>query len=306
MVILFRVTLLLLLCIFAFIFTVDTAFCSGSKPFGLVVDGMERRYFVYFPENCKEKNLPLMMVLHGGMGNAVSIEKRTGMDEVADSGPFIVVYPDGVGGHKEMKNRRTWNAGDCCGIAARRNINDVRFLEQVIDQVEVNYPVDKRRVYVVGMSNGGMMAYRLASEIPHKIAAVIAISAELAVDNFDAAKDVPVLHIHGTNDRFVPMAGGVGTRSLTNVVHRSLDETVKRITRARQSKSPEVKMVAGSVQSSLYHCSQGAPVEVVRIQGGAHAWPGGRGHRDQSGAGRHFSASKYVWEFARKFSLTTK
>jgi polyhydroxybutyrate depolymerase len=205
-----------------------------------------------------------------------------------------------------MKNRRTWNAGNCCGMAARRNINDVRFVECIIDKVEQSYSVDKRRVYITGMSNGGMMAYRLATEIPQKIAAVIVISAGLAVDNFDAAKDVPVLHIHGTEDRFVPVAGGIGEKSISNVAHRSLADTVRLITRARHCTTPEVKELGNGVQVSIYHPSKGAPVEVVLIKGGGHTWPGGYGRWGPSDSGRSFSASRYAWEFAREFSLTTK
>lgn len=304
MTIFIRVSLLLFVCIFVFASIGGAAAKGRSTLYELMVDGLRRNYFVYCPKDCKYENMPLMIVLHGGLGNALEIEKRTGMNELADSGPFVVVYPDGIEGQNSLKNRRTWNAGDCCGISARRKIDDVLFIERVIDQVEQNYSIDSRRVYVAGMSNGGMMAYRLASEIPQKVAAVIVISADLAVDNFDAAKNVAVLHIHGTDDRLVPVAGGVGEKSITNVSHRSLAETVNLITRARQCAAPEVTMVGRGVQSSLYRCSQGAPVEVVLLQGGRHEWPGGHGRRDDPG--RNFSASQYAWDFARKFSLTTK
>ncbi len=277
-----------------------------SKLHEIQVDGIQRSYRVYCPEDGRTRNLPLMVVLHGGLGNAHQIEKNTAMNNVADSGPFVVVYPNGTGGRFGMGNRRTWNAGVCCGLAARRNSNDVRFIESVIDQVHQIYGIDSRRVYVAGMSNGGMMAYRLGREIPHKIAAVIAVSATLGVDDFDAAKNIAILHIHGTEDDFVPVTGGFGRKSLGAVAHRSLADTVRLIINARQCTAQHVHMVADGVQSTRYDCGSGAPVEVVLIQGGSHAWPGGHGRRAESKSSRDFSASRYAWEFARRFQLPSK
>ncbi len=86
-----------------------------------------------------------------------------------------------------------------------------------------------------------MMAYRIAAEIPDKIAAVIAVAGTMSVDNFDAAKDVAVMHVHGTEDKNVPVAGGIGDNSVSGVAHRSLADTVALILRARDCSPPEVR-----------------------------------------------------------------
>jgi len=148
-----------------------------------------------------------------------------------------------------------------------------------------------------------MMAYRLASEIPDKIAAIVAVSASLTVNDFDRARNVPVLHIHGTDDRFVPVSGGTGQESLSGVAFRSLSDTIHLITQARKCGPPEIRSLSDGVQSTRYQCSQGASVETVTIQGGPHGWPGSRRYYAKSTVQRDFSASRYAWDFVSKFSL---
>jgi polyhydroxybutyrate depolymerase len=297
-----RIFILLNLFVLASVVWTANAPADGSQTNQLLIDGVSRSYRVYCPKICQNEKLPLMIVLHGGLGNAEVIEKRTGMNEIADTGCFIVAYPNGTEGHYGMKNRRTWNAGTCCGIASKSNVDDVKFIEAVIEHLKELYPVDSSRVYAAGMSNGGMMAYRLATEIPNKIAAVAVVSATLAVDNFDPARNVAVLHIHGTDDQFVPIGGGKGKKSVSNVDHLSLADTIERVTKARNCLPPQVRMLGEGIELSTYQ-SKGAPVEVVVIKNGAHAWPGGKGRKDNHGLKEDFSASRYAWEFVRKFIL---
>lgn len=276
-----------------------------STGYELVVGGINRSYIVYKPMVPDTKKIPLMIVLHGGTGNAVHMEKVTGMNDVADTGQFIVAYPNGIGGRFAFnKDRRTWNAGRCCGQAVKQNVDDVVFIKKLIEDINSRFSIDTRRVYVTGMSNGAMMAYRLACEIPDKIAAIIPVSGTLAIDNCDGAKDVPVMHIHGDQDKNVPFAGGKGNDSEAGVAHRSVPDTMSMITRSRQCVSPETRFINGEVQVTSYHCNNGAPVELYVVKGGGHVWPGGNMPNRKDSDGQIISASKMAWEFAKQFSKT--
>ncbi len=268
----------------------------------LNVNGNVRSYILYRPAVSAGKPLPLMIVLHGGLGNAGYMERTSEMDDVADNGSFLVAYPDGTGGRLEsMKNRRTWNAGRCCGQAVKQDVDDVSFIQKMIDDINARYLIDTRRVYVAGHSNGAMLAYRVACEIPDKIAAVIAVSGTLAVDSCDGAKDVPVLHIHGDQDRNIPFGGGMGEDSLAGVAHRSVPDTITLLTRARGCAAPEHKTLNGIIETTSYTCKSGAPVLLYVIKGGGHPWPGGAGRNNTSPIDGSVSASKLAWEFAQKF-----
>ena len=300
--------LISLLSLFGIFMVLKVAAAEKGRPAfnELVVDGIRRSYLVYEPLTSNKNELPLMIVLHGGLGNAKHIMKKTAMNGIADSGPFVVVYPNGIKRRFVNANRRTWNAGGCCGLAVKKNVDDVKFIKKIIEDIAKKISIDTRRVYVAGMSNGAMMAYRLAAEIPDKIAAIIAVAGTMAVDSFDAAKDIAVMHIHGTEDKHVPVKGGVGPMSVAGVAHRSVSDTVKLITRSRQCLAPEVRTESGGVRITSYRGSNGAPVVIVLIEGEKHAWPGGHGRRHTDSGGRHFSASKAGWEFAKQFSKISK
>lgn len=299
---LLRITAPLCLVFLAMVSSIASAEKGQSAVHKLAVDGIERSYIVYRPRMFEARNAPLMIVLHGGFGNAKHMEERTGMNAVADSHQFVVVYPDGTGGRLEsMRERRTWNAGRCCGQAVEQNVNDVLFINKIIEDVQSKYSIDTRRVYVTGISNGAMMAYRLACEIPDKIAAIIPVSGTLAVDNCDSAKDVPVLHIHGAKDENVPFSGGRGDNSLAGVSHRSVPDAINLIVRSRQCAAREEKHIGSGVQVFSYHCNNGAPVTLYLLKEAGHIWPGGNGIKDNVG-NQNISASNVAWEFAKQFS----
>jgi polyhydroxybutyrate depolymerase len=260
------------------------------------VGGHERTYRIYKPAGSPARGLPMMIVLHGGLGNGERIEETTRMNEVADRGLFLVAYPEGTGGNLGGRNRRTWNAGRCCGRSVRRNVNDVEFIDRMIRDIEKSHSIDSQRIYVAGLSNGGMMAYRLACELPERFAAVIAVAGTLAVDDCDRARDVAVLHIHGDADENVPYAGGRG-RGLSRVAHRSVPETMRIITRPRHCKAPEETVLPAGDRETSYHCARGAPVRLRVVSGEAHGWPGGRASKNE-----RYSASTEAGEFARRFS----
>src|SRR4030042_1455717 len=111
--------------------------------------------------------MPLVIVLHGGGGTAQSTAGMTGMNVKADSSGVIAVYPNGNGRVSDEK-LLTWNAGNCCGYALDNNIDDVGFIRELIDKLEKKLAIDKARIYATGISNGGMMSYRLACELADK------------------------------------------------------------------------------------------------------------------------------------------
>jgi polyhydroxybutyrate depolymerase len=269
----------------------------------LMIQGKKRSYCLHRPALPEGEKVPLMIVLHGGLGNAETVEENTGMSAVADRGRFIVAYPEGTGGRlRKMEDRRTWNAGRCCGQAVRSGADDVAFISAMIDDIAEREPVDLNRVYVTGMSNGAMMAYRLACEIPEKLAAIIPVAGTLAVDDCGSAKEVPVLHIHCDEDTHVPIEGGRGEDSATRVEHRSVPETMRLITAARRCSGSKTETLSDSVERTTYHCADGGPVQLLIIKGCGHVWPGGGRQAEQEGASSSFSASRTAWDFARQFA----
>ncbi|MEO4046074.1 PHB depolymerase family esterase [Pseudomonas sp. CAU 1711] len=267
----------------------------------LEVGGEERSYKLFVPGNATPAPMPLMIVMHGGLGNADETERTTGMNRIAAANGFMVAYPNGTGG-RLMKNRRTWNAGDCCGPAVQRKVDDVAFISAMLADIATRHALDRSRVYATGISNGAMMAYRLACELPSEIAAIVPVSGTLALNGCSGAKNIPVLHIHGSADSNVPYRGGMGENAIAGVAHRSVPETMQMLAKAHGcgAGTSEREMPDGSELTS-WNCQSKAPLQLRLIPGGEHVWPGGDSRRNRKLFGGNFSASQAAWDFAKQF-----
>ena len=184
----------------------------------LSVDGVERTYDIYVPDHLDMHLHPLVLLLHGHMGDADVMTGENGKAapyklwlDVARRAQVIVVVPDGA---KGSDGYRGWH--DCRGDAKTNpQVDDVKFLDRLIESVSAHYPIDKSRLYAHGTSNGGNMVYRLAQERSGKFAALAAVVAAMPVHNACGAPDHPVslLIMNGVDDPILPYQGGtVGRR----------------------------------------------------------------------------------------------
>jgi polyhydroxybutyrate depolymerase len=170
----------------------------------------------------------LVVVLHGGLGNAQRIASRQAesglnMDAVAEQNGFVVAYLNGTPVTRNLGSRFLgWNAGGgCCGLSAQNNVDDVAYISGAIDDLAARYGIDRARVYGIGHSNGAMMTQRLLCETS-LYAAGVSISGPLNLETSrcPAARGRRVLSIHGADDQNVPVAGGVGTKGLSHLAFR--------------------------------------------------------------------------------------
>jgi polyhydroxybutyrate depolymerase len=258
---------------------------AGDPTVTLEYGGLERSYLVHRPDPMPATPPPVVVVLHGGGGNAESIAEMTGFDAEADQHGFIVVYPNGTdAGHpfRKMLGKKgllTWNAGGCCGYARDHGIDDVGFIRAVVRAVVQDNAADPKRVYATGISNGGMMAYRLACEAGDVFAAIAPVSAIQDVQECKPVQPLSLFHIHGEKDENVPIAGGVGKKALDKEgkqgrppVQESIDFWVKQdgCSVTAHSREPGVEMV------NYGGCTAGTEVQYFKILDGGHSWPGGQ------------------------------
>ena len=174
-----------------------------------------RSYRLYIPSTLPEGPVPLFIGLHGGTGWGDQSVSTNRIEGLAESNGFIVIHPDGV--PQPNTRGRVWNGGMCCGIAARENVDDVAFIDAVIDRVESDDDIDDRRVFAFGHSNGGIMSYRLACELSDRIVGIGVVAGTLGIDDCAPTQPVSVMHIHGTADQNLPIDGGVGPKSVAGV-----------------------------------------------------------------------------------------
>lgn len=272
--------------------------------------GLKRTFRVFVPELPAASARPVVLALHGGATDGGIMARFSGLDTKAAEAGFIAVYPDGTG---RLPHVLTWNSGDCCGYAQSRNIDDVGFLRAVMDFVLKTYGGDPARVYVLGISNGAMMAYRFAAEAPDLVAAVAAIAGSLDFDPRLIKAPKPVIHFHGTDDEFIPWNGGRGPKTQLANEHRSVPDTIAAWVRANGADPtpetvplPDTAKDGTAVIRHLYSPPSGGGCEVVlyEIRGGGHTWPGRvRGERLLGKATRNIDANDLIWEFFSRHSL---
>ena len=273
-------------------------------------DGLEREYILYAPSFKAEHRgaRPLLFVLHGGGGTCGGMLRLTNgrFNELADRDGFFVVYPQGID--------KSWNDGrpDKISGAHRKGIDDVGFFRALIDHLLDTYPIDPERIFVCGISNGGLMSFRLGCSLPDKIRAIAAVTAQIPAAVAPLCRSeskVSLALFNGTEDPLVPYSGGqikVFQRQRGEVL--STDETI-RIWRqknrcrpeARVDKLPDLADDGTRVTRIEYsRCENKSKVILYRIEGGGHTWPDGRQYLPVRRIGRttrNINGCDEIWQF---------
>ncbi len=255
-----------------------------------------RKVLVYLPPAyASSAALPLVLALHGGGGNAqlMAEDKRYGWRQQADLGGFIVAFPNGA---SRLPGGRlaSWNAGACCGYARDQKSDDVAFIRAVVAALKERLRVDSERVFATGMSNGGMMAHRLACDAADLFRAVAAVAGTDATERCQPSRPIPVLHIHARDDDHVLYAGGAGPnafRDRSSVMEFvSVEQTMARWVQRDQCRTPAqpVLQVAGASCEAYRACAAGVSVQLCVTDSGGHSWPGPTAALD---------ATREIWRF---------
>jgi polyhydroxybutyrate depolymerase len=284
----------------------DRGGASFKKRQTLMYSGIQRSYEIRIPQGLikLDQLVPLVLVLHGGGGNGENAEKMTGFTEKATKEGFIVVYPEGTGRFNKFL---TWNARHCCGWAMEKKVDDVGFINALLDLLIKDYPVDPRRVYVTGLSNGGMMTHRLGIELSHRIAAIAPVIATLFGDEHKPVHPVSAIMINGAQDKSVPYQGGPpGGRfpeAWDGTPARPATEQAALWAAANGCESNPEKQERGALLVSQYRCPAGSDVVMYLINDNGHAWPGGKsGSRRGDQPSVSMNATDVIWAFFEKHS----
>jgi polyhydroxybutyrate depolymerase len=296
--------------------------CTASLPKGRVagaktyknsvdiqINGFRRTYLVHVPSGyAPEIPLPLVVVIHGAFDTAEGMERISGFSRLADQEGFIVLYPNGMGLLGFLQH---WNAGHCCGKAADDHVDDVGFVAATIEDVCARLSVDRDRIYMVGFSNGGMLAHRFAAERGDLLAAVAPMAASIGGR---ASEDRPewripepvqplsVIIMHGLSDDDVPYEGGIsryrgGTRTYWSV-EQSADFWATR-NGCKPHAVAQTLYDGRVVLKTWTDCLNHTEVALCLIRDWGHLWPGGAFTAALDGADplRNYDAAETLWGF---------
>lgn len=280
----------------AFLSIVSTGRAQQTTVDSFMIDGRYRSYRFHSPATIVGER-PLILNLHGFTSNALQQEFYSGFNAVADTAGLFVVYPEGT----SINGLTFWDV-DYPGTP---EVEDVKFLSVLIDTLTRRYPVDRSRVYATGMSNGGYMAHLLGIRLNNKIAAVASVTGTMTRDAYAGAmpgRAVPAMQIHGTADGTVNYNGDQNSVSVDTLmgfwVRNNGCNPIPVKTSVADLNANDGCTADHFVWSGG---ANGTTVELFRVNGGGHTWPGSPfiiGVTNQD-----FSASQEIWRFFNQHRL---
>ncbi len=302
---------------------VEPVLAPGEHEIHLELSGQERFYLVQVPSQVASgQALPVVLNFHGGGGTPTGHRDSSAMADLAETEGFLLVHPAGTPARFVGRRLMTWNAGHCCGRAAKEDVDDIGFVRALLDDLATRAPVDPERVYATGHSNGGMMAMRVGAELADRIAAIAPVGGAARMDRFPPARPMPVLHIHSVDDPRALYEGGLGppfplTRHRVDhvAVETSLlawrevagcpDEPTRGETRRKE-------MDDGSEHTATEirfgPCAEGSEVILLQLTGAGHGWPGSGVERPRLIGPRTdvVDAGREAWAFFRRHRLPSR
>jgi len=266
----------------------------------IFVGGQYRSYRLYVPTIYTGATArPLILNLHGYTSNAQQQQLYSNFMPIADTANFLMVYPNGT----YSSGQRFWNAG-----ISNLLVDDIGFLSALIDSLDLTYNINLNRVYSTGMSNGGYMSHTLACELSNRITAIASVTGSIFNTqygpNCHPMRPVPVMQIHGTADPTVPYTGSTSSMPIDTVVKYWVTKNNCNPT-ATFSNVPNTSTTDGCTAEHYQYNggNLGSTVELFKIIGGLHTWPGFP--FGGSGTNLDINASKEIWRFFSKYTLSS-
>tara|TARA_A100001388_G_scaffold208448_1_gene158996 strand:- start:15 stop:965 length:951 start_codon:yes stop_codon:yes gene_type:complete len=268
---------------------VDTS-RSGMKRCDLKHDNLNRFYYIYTPNNLDtNQSIPVLFAFHGYGSSAMRHLSYTNYFLLADSGNFIVVYPQGA---TTATLSSHWNVG---GWTSKSTIDDLDFIDTVIGLVKDKIQIDETRIYSSGMSNGGYMGYHLACNLSSKFAAIASVTGSMTNSTYDDCNPMhptPILQIHGLLDFVVPYNGNAGSKSIPDVIdywvnYNSCGEVPDKII-----KYDNYSLIS---YETYINCLNNVNVKLILHPEMGHDWPSTQSY--------NVNASTEIWDFVSKYNI---
>lgn len=260
-----------------------------------VHDGLTRQYLLYLPDDLPN-NAPLVFVLHGYTMNALQMMEYVDMNQIADEHRFAICYPQGS---VDFDSTTHWNAG--LNISTT---DDVSFITSLASFLQSEYDLSEEQTFTCGFSNGGFMSYTLACEAPDVFAAIASVSGLMSGytwDNREISDPIPILHIHGVDDKVVPLDGSMSEEGGWGGAP-PLDTIIDYWVNLNNCTTTETEFLPPNTNAYYYLDGlNGNQVWYYKIDNYGHEWPGGRSKKLGSNPDVGINASEVIWEFFSEY-----
>lgn len=285
----------------------EIAYQPGDYRETVLAGERERSYLLYIPRGFDEqKKYPLLFGFHGGNGSGEKFARQTDLDAAADREGFVAVFPDGI--------EHNWNDGRDTTDAYKAGADDIAFVRALVESLKAKLPIDEKRIYATGVSNGGVFSHRLACETADIFGAVGPVSGLMAtkfVPRCNPSGTVSVVAIHGTADQGMPIQGGDQQGGFAVLgdggVLESAESTRKfwasrngcNLTPSTANLPPRVNDGTSVVKIHYSGCRNNTEVIYYVVNGMGHSWPPKKPQapRIAGPTSQNINATEVIWEF---------
>src|SRR3989344_4229213 len=305
---------------------------ESVQSFSFTIDGRERNYLAYVPKNFADAQsaFPVVIVLHGGggpMGNAEMMMETSGWAQKSEREKFLAVFPNGTlrdpGKPVELKgNIQEWSDGSGRSYAEQNGVDDVAFINMLIDDLFVKFPADKERIFVTGFSNGASMAFRLGVELSGRIAAIAPVAGVFSNPPSALNSPVSLFYISGSEDKRPEISTSKNPFNTSILEDKRPQASPKEFSSFSQNPVALWAQMLGcpgpskaslkdrNVRTIAYApCRGNSEVVTYTIEGMGHVYPGARTELWEEGADNPandiINATDVAWDFFKTHKKTS-
>jgi len=290
---------------------------AGTHIFHVSAAGLQRSYTIHIPRDYARKQyLPVVIMLHGGGGTAISAITETGWTDKAEKEGFLVVFPEAMAHDPSQKssfarNPQLWNDGSDRFYTGQTIPDDIAFIDALLDDLISVFHVDEDKIFVTGFSNGASMSFRAGTELSKRIAAIAPVAGACWLDPLSLAKPVSMYYMTGTKDPLNLIEGGVpkllsGSGDPVRAkpkppVRNSINKWVSALD--CPSKPASMSEINGIRTETYGPGRSGSEVIYVTVEDLGHTWAGGSSLLPESMVGKtsnKIKATDAIWDFFRQ------
>jgi polyhydroxybutyrate depolymerase len=252
------------------VFAISLAVISPANATHTFTVGGDRPVTVNLPDSLANP-APLLILLHSASTSGAHQENYMHLAPVAKKNGLIYIAPDGA---VNPEGKRFWNASKSCCNKYKQEVDDVAYINSLIDEISAKTPVDPKRIYLIGHSNGAFMSFTFACKT-NKVAAIVAIAGAMDTESdCKTSTSFSLLNIHGTADKTIKIDGGV----MNNFPYTSAAKTVETIASVNKCSKPVTSKkdfeptIKGPETSVInYTCDTHTHLQYWKIAKGSHS-----------------------------------